>query len=186
MLKSLLLFLGLRLVAADLPVSCYQWDVIGEWEFTVGLYNGADCGYASPDRPGQHAHLTPGPPLESVYDKSKYGLTDAWQPEGRFRSFISQNHVHVMELSSPFADEDGRNVALDEATAKKYHLEEGAGGMWSMVYNQGFYMQMQGARPSAPMHHMYAVSQYVVTPGLDVLGNDVIGNRDSSQCGKGW
>ncbi|CAD7925495.1 unnamed protein product [Amoebophrya sp. A120] len=162
-----------RLVNADLPIACNHFNMIGSWDFTFGLYDGENCGWQSPNKPGGHDHLTPGPSTKKAIHQTY--LTEKFVPFGVMSAVMTDWHMQPEK----FTDMQGN--PMSEEMMKKWKFSSNALGEWTMVYNQGFAVTMQDSS-STEIHTLYAPSKYVLEPGVDAFGNDMVKNAKISHC----
>mmetsp|Transcript_7561 Transcript_7561/g.18220 ORF Transcript_7561/g.18220 Transcript_7561/m.18220 type:complete len:1212 (-) Transcript_7561:1031-4666(-) len=161
-------------VAADLPIACYHSEIIGAWDFTFGIFDGETCGWQSPNKPGGHNEITPGPSTKRAIHKTF--LTDKFVPFAVMSAVMTDWHIQ------PEAFKDMHGQPLSQEQRDKWKFSDKQLGQWTMVYNQGFSMTMQSSS-NAEIHTMYAPSKYVLEPGVDAFGNDMDKNKQISHCG---
>lgn len=87
-------------VRADLPIACYHSEIIGTWDFTMGVFNGPNCGWSTPDAPGGHKHITPdgAKGVKDPVDPDKYFMSDKFQPFGVMNVVLTDWHAQPQEL----------------------------------------------------------------------------------------
>ncbi|CAD7964219.1 unnamed protein product [Amoebophrya sp. A25] len=175
-------------VIADLPVACYHDSVPGTWEFTLGTFKGANCGWLSPDRPGGHNHITPGGTTARA--TQEVSMSHNFEPFARMRMVMTDKNVQtegIYNLRGVQAPGETGQVPLDSlkslsaADAEKWFLQDSLLGQYSQIYNQGFAVTLQ-ANDHAPYHRFYAPNKYVLEPGADAFGNNMKKNQKISHC----
>lgn len=165
--KALALALVVR---ADLPVSCLHEQLVGHWNYNFGIYDGPNCGWSTPDRPGTHKHVTPG---EDDPD-SEYFMDKKFQPLVKMDAVLLDWHVQVEDIT------DMQGKKLSDETLASYGMDRFALGEWTMIYNQGIGMSFQGDSLS-PTQQMYSHMKYKA-PQADLFSTDVVKNMKYSYC----
>lgn len=176
---SALLCVSSFLAHADVPVHCVQPDIPGLWRFHIGRFRSeqggwdANCGFAVPDTPDGHRHLTP-PYSPSKPANGGYHLSSAFEKSFAVDMLMKDWTSQAVSVSS-----DGQRIPEAFRALPR--------GEWTMVNDEGFHVNLADAAGS--QHSFFAFSKFMLGPGNSSESDDYVANHKNSYCGMtllGW